>query len=277
MDNKIRKGTILITLDGVRREDIFNKNLAPYIHSILNKDYVKTIKNLTVSNPYKISLPGYHEILCGHVSNQIISNDRIPNNSKTIFEELNLNPIISACLEKFKGLYNTKRSKFKILQNINKTKKNRKKYTKTVKCYKLDMPRKYTKFCKDDCNIVEIFSYYWKKNKQINKAKCGHLGLIGSDIWAHKNNIKKYYLSIKFYDKVIKYIWTKLSPENIIITTDHGRGKKENICCHDNTIPGSENSWCIIISNHVDNITIPKNPKLYYVYEILKYFLLLVS
>lgn len=240
INNNIRKGTILITVDGVRRQDIFNKNLAPYIHKISNNENVNIIKNLTVGNPYKISLPGYHEILCGSVSEQIITNDIIPNKNKTIFEELKLNPIISTCNYKFKGLYNLKRSKLKIL-NHNSSKKQKQKNNKTIKCYNRGLPKSYYKNCKDDCDVFNIFCYNWKKKKNLNyKVKCGHLGFLGSDAWAHENNIKNYYKSISYYDGVIKYVWNNLRPENIIMVTDHGRGYNKNICCHYNKIKGSE-------------------------------------
>ena len=50
-----RSGTILITFDGVRRKEVFNKKILPYMNSIKDKEYVYVVDNMVVANKYKKS------------------------------------------------------------------------------------------------------------------------------------------------------------------------------------------------------------------------------
>jgi len=252
---KKRSGTILITMDGVRRKEIFDKNIVPYLNNVADKNYVKVIKNMTVANSYKISYPGYNDILTGKVNKQIISNHVGNNKFKTFFEKYNLKPTIAVSWCRFKRIYNTKRSKLKLLTFNKKTKKINKKFSKklnkTVKCNDLKLPKQNAvcnKSNSEDCKTFEIFCYHWNKNKE--KIKCGHLGFVASDNWGHQKNFDKYIEFIKYYDKCIKYIWKKLLPETLIITTDHGRGNKNYWGSHYHNIKGSDDVWCIIISKN---------------------------
>ena len=69
-----RNGVILITIDGVRRKEIYDKKIAPYLNKIKNKSYVKNINNMKVANKYKISYPGYNDMLTGIVNKNIKTN-----------------------------------------------------------------------------------------------------------------------------------------------------------------------------------------------------------
>lgn len=115
-------GTLLITLDGIRRKEIFNKNIAPFLNNIINKPYCIKINNMVVANNYKISYPGFNDILTGKVNKKIKSNKKIKNNFKTFFEINNLKPTLALSWRRFEEIYNIKRSKLKIA-NLKKTKK----------------------------------------------------------------------------------------------------------------------------------------------------------
>lgn len=268
-------GTILITLDGVRRKEIFNSNIAPFINSLINKDYVNVIKNMQVANSYKISYPGYNDILTGNIDKNIKTNKPINNKNKTIFEKYNLKPTIVCGWKTFQNIYNINRSKLKILnfnKNTRKIKNNTK--NKTIKCHTINKV-KNKKIITHDCELFKIFITNWKKNN--NKIKCGHIAFSETDEWGHENKYQNYINSIKYYDKYIKYIWKKLFPETLIITTDHGRGNK-NWTNHYNNIPGSNNIWCIIISKNKEklkNVTslLSKQPLNTDIYKLMENFL----
>ena len=268
-------GTILITIDGVRRKEIFNSNIAPFLNSIINKKYSKKIDNMVVANKYKVSSPGYNDIITGKVNPEITNNKINYNKFTNFFEDFNLKPTLALAWNKFKKIYNTKRNKFTILNYKNKTQKINNKIRK-IKC-----PNKYkfnNKYCNYnyECYTFQTFCYYWKKNKE--KIKCGHLGFKCSDSVAHENKFQEYIKYISFYDECIKYIWRELLPQTIIIVTDHGRGNK-NWNDHYYTIPGSNNIWCIIISrnknklNNVDNL-LSKQPINTDIYNIMKNFII---
>lgn len=270
-------GTILVTLDGIRRKDIFNKNNAYFLNSISNNTYVKVIDNMNVANGYKISYPGYNDILTGKVNKNIKTNNPIYNDHITFFEYYNLKPVLSVSWCRFKHIYNTIRSKLKILNKTNKTNKTNKntKYN-NINCVDYNLDNKKC-ILTDDCKTFKIFCYYWKKNKE--KIKCGHLGFVGSDEAGHDKLFNIYIDYIKYYDKCIEYIWKHLLPETLIITTDHGRGNKkwDN---HYNNIKGSDDVWCIIISRNKNKIKDIKNvlsdkPVNTDIYKLLEHFIIL--
>ena len=88
---KITNGTILVVFIGIRPQEIFNSKITPKIHSILKKNYNSIIFNhLTVANKYKISYPGYNDILTGQVNPIIKNNCNLKNPNKTFFEKYKL-------------------------------------------------------------------------------------------------------------------------------------------------------------------------------------------
>ena len=251
-----RNGVILITIDGVRRKEIYDKKIAPYLNKIKNKSYVKNINNMKVANKYKISYPGYNDMLTGIVNKNIKTNKSINNYNKTIFEKYNLKPTMVCGWKKFKNIYNINRSKLKILNFRNNTKKYRKLLkNKSIKCY-TKTKVKNNNIISSDCELFKIFIYNWKNNNE--KIKCGHIAFSESDERGHENNFNNYINSIKYYDKVINYIWNKLYPETVIVTTDHGRGNK-NWNNHYNNIKGSDKIWSIIISKNKNKMNTIKN------------------
>lgn len=271
-------GTLLITLDGIRRKEIFNKNIALFLNNIISKPYCIKINNMVVANNYKISYPGFNDILTGKVNKKIKSNKKIKNNFKTFFEINNLKPTLALSWRRFEEIYNIKRSKLKIA-NLKKTKKNKNiKLNKTIKCpndYKINKNNeKY--IITNDCNTFDIFCKSWKKNKETKK--CGHLGFVDADNVAHDKNFELYIEFIKYYDKCIEYIWKNLFPETLIITTDHGRGNKY-WANHYNNLPGSNDVWCIIISKNKEKLKnvyslLSKEPINTDIYKLMENFIL---
>ena len=226
----------------MRNQEIFNIKIAKFLNTqIKNKQISICKRRILVSNKFKISHPGYNDIITGQTDKNIISNNLTDNKNKSFFEEYNLKPILSPGWTKFKEIYNIKRNKFKI-HNFNKFSlrkyNSNKKTNKNKKCLNLGSPKSNYKNT-SDCLTFEIFCYFWKNNHF--RPKCGHLAFSESDEWAHNNNFENYIATINFYDQCIEYIWTYLNPETIIITTDHGRGDKY-WKSHYNNIKGSEYS-----------------------------------
>ncbi|WP_418608692.1 alkaline phosphatase family protein [Pseudoalteromonas sp. US3C1013] len=123
------QNVVLVTLDGVRWQEVFNGADSKLIN---NKEFVKQPAHLksqfwhenpqqrqqllmpfltqtiakqgviigdrakgstmSVSNPWYFSYPGYNEILTGEVDESINSNDKVFNPNKTILERLNAQP-----------------------------------------------------------------------------------------------------------------------------------------------------------------------------------------
>lgn len=276
---KSRSGTILITFDGVRRKEVFDKKILPYMNSLRDKEYVHVVNNMNVANKYKKSYPGYNDILTGKVDETITNNQHGYNKNINFFEKYNLEPILALAWKKFKYIYNIKRNKFRILNNHKTTRKIGKKFSNQLnKSMKSTKYKLSTRNCykMDDCKIFNTFCYYWLKNR--SPVKCGHLGFVGSDDWAHENDFSKYVEFLKYYDNCVEYIWENLLPETIIVTTDHSRGKvmwQE----HNNNLPESNKVWCFIISKNKKRLDASKKlfsspPINTDIYKLLQNFIL---
>lgn len=245
----------------------------------MKKKYI-FFDHLTVANKYKISYPGYNDILTGKVNPNIKSNKSVNNSQKTFFEKYNLKPTLSFGWVRFKQIYNISRSHLNIpsLSILSRKKYKQHKYNSPKKlpiCSNVGLPKSIYKNI-DDCLTFEMFLNSWFKNN--NSPKCGHLGFLASDEWAHRGDWYKYIKSISYYDECINYLWKKTNPETIIITTDHGRGDKywKN---HYNNLPRSERTWCIIISQNKNKLNLAnqlleKHPYNISIYKLLELFII---
>lgn len=292
MDSK-RHGTILITLDGVRRTEIegniddiivwcskqykqeklkrFTTNSAiPFIQSCLRNNIAMYIRDVTLENPYGISYPGYNEMLTGSVDPKINTNDTIDNPNQTFFETLDIpkDIIISTSWVQFRKILNVKRSGLYPLFMISSNElqpfiPNGYEYTVLPHIDSNSMYRS-----EHDSITYARFKEEWLK-RDIN-PRYSFLSLDGTDHWAHTDDYYQYLNHIYLVDQIIQDIWYNLRPKNIVITTDHGRGHHVYDWQHHGKVKGSEECWCIIMGDKKETVIIPKDMKLKHIPYILK-------
>ncbi len=188
---------------------------------------------MNISNTYWFSYPGYSEILCGYVDDQINSNDSKDNPNTTVLEFINQQP-------KYKGkvagyatwdviphIVNEKRSGIPVnagheaVSGANLT--DREKLLNEIQ-EKLPSPWGMTR--------QDFITYYMAKEYiQKNKPQVFFLSFDETDDYAHAGKYDNYLQTAHMVDAFIADLWQYLQSQpqykgktTILLTTDHGRG-----------------------------------------------------
>jgi hypothetical protein len=281
--------TFLITLDGVRRKDIldgpdlklldsqnskshffshFSKSASqnlPFIHHTLIAKG-KLYQNLYIKNKYKISYPGYNDLITGNSSSQIKTNEHPVNPHYNYLELLcqkkKVRPekvSISTSWFKFIDIFNCPRNKFKIINWPTHTKKKKVFQKDIVKLprYKYKaLPRR-----KDVSEIHHDLLVYSLLLKNIKNESPDfiflNLGL--TDYYGHKNNYYEYWNHLVLADSALENLVKETQKidkyrDNSVyfITTDHGRGNEpDTFAEHSGDVSGSEESWLIVYGKNI--------------------------
>jgi len=223
---------ILITLDGVRWQDIFDKhegvgNFRPSSKELIPNIYNHFIDNgiafgekskVLIGGPAHVSLPGYLEIIRGYPSLDCLDNYCDHNYAPTIINDFAYH---SAVFASWQTIYKTFDNSIAVV-NIGK-------HVRNFPWYSLGL--KDNKIILDDFNNDEyrpdvytelaVLSYL-----DINQPKFMWISLGDTDEWAHQGNILLYWTSLNAIDNFIAKLMNYTDPNTIfILTTDHGRSK----------------------------------------------------
>ena len=285
-----KRNIFIITTDGFRWEEVFNgadstlisntetvkdtlltkqmfwdattalrrQKLLPFFWNVLSKQgniYGNRQLNnkVNVKNIYKISYPGYNEMLTGFADPLPILNWPIANKNSNVLEYLNKQEGYKGKVVAFSSwnimpyIFNEKRSGFSVnsgyellddkveLRNeINTVQKN----------------AHQSKTRNDQLTYLSAKEYIER-----NHPKVLFLGLGETDEYAHHGEYDMYLQKAAAFDKMIADLWYYIQTDpfykdntTLIITTDHGRGKGSNTWRgHGFWVKGSGNAWLAII------------------------------
>lgn len=211
--------------------------------------------NMNVTNFYKISYPGYNEMLTGYADPLFIPNVPIPNRNTNILEYLNAK-------KEFKGQV-AAFSSWNIFISILNKKRN-----------KLPGDCGYERLCDDSSMNNEMINQ--AQDEEINKKhtrydlltflsarqylehKHPRVVLIGfgeTDNFAHAGKYDMYLQQAAYVDKMISELWYYVQTDPLyrnkttfIITTDHGRGRKSDTWYkHGIFTKGSSETWFAVL------------------------------
>lgn len=288
---------ILITSDGLRWQDIFqgmdsaiannpkfNENDSNYIfQTFWDDDELKRRKKLlpffwstirdkgqiygnrkyanhvNVVNPYKISFPGYHEILTGYADTLIKSNSHPANPNVTILEFLNQQSQFNgrvaafAAWDAFDRIINEERSKIPVVNGFEPTGGNNP--SSNEKLLNEMLKNSYRPWGEEEC--LDMFTHYSAiEHLKTKKPKVLYISYGETDEWAHYQRYRSYLDAARQVDKWIQQIWEFVQSDpqyknktSILFTTDHGRGieTKERWTDHGKSIDGSSEIWFAIM------------------------------
>ncbi len=207
--------------------------------------------DVSVTNGFNFSYPGYSETLTGFGDPRISSNDVGPNPNLTVLEWLNQQPgfehsvatfgawtVISDILnaQRCQCVINAGYDPFRMtpmtdrLDLLNQT--------------KADSPRVWDDEVFDAPTFYTAMEYVEAKHPRVLFLSLGE-----TDDWAHAGNYGEYLLAAHRVDQYLERLWTTLQsmPEYrgttaLIFTTDHGRGSDgENWTSHGEKLPESKN------------------------------------
>jgi hypothetical protein len=219
---------ILITLDGVRWQEIFNgqtpdhqpidsQKLLPnlYQNFVSNGIAFGNHSEVKVSGPAHISLPGYLEILRGHATLDCLNNDCGYNKEPTIVNLFNKSAVFSSWVT-----INHVVDKSPILNNGRNY--------RNLGFNKLNLPDNKDfpvawgdKYYRPDFYTTEAVDIYLKNNH----PEFLWISLGDTDENAHAGNYSGYLASLQFADQYIGNLLNTQYGKNsiVIVTTDHGR------------------------------------------------------
>ncbi|MBV8881713.1 MAG: alkaline phosphatase family protein [Planctomycetaceae bacterium] len=254
-----RSNVVLVTIDGTRWQEIFRgadlrlvenrketgdvpgtrtafwreslderrRALAPFLWDVVAREGqllgdVDRGSQVLVANKFKISYPGYHELLCGFPSETIDSNRKLPNPDPTVLEWLHGRPgfrdsVAAFCSwDVFPSILNRERCGFPV--DIGGS--------PALRRLAAEVPPPW------HGSIYDAFVFHGAlEYLRERKPRVLYIAFGDSDEWAHAGWYDHYLESIHRSDAWLRELWMALQslPEyagttTLLVTCDHGRG-----------------------------------------------------
>ena len=256
------------TLDTAFAKDMYwdacvetrRKKLMPFFWNVIAKRgqlYGNRLFNnkMNVKNIYKISYPGYNEILTGYADINLIPNLRVNNRNHNILEYLNRQPAYTGKVAAFTSwnvfpfILNEERSKLPVNSGYEILEDDSSATSNLINQVQESIAQKqHTRY--DMLTCLAAGEYI-----KAQHPKVLFLGLGETDAAAHSGRYDLYLQQASLVDKMIADLWYRIQTDpfykdntTFIITTDHGRGNKmQSWNTHNPFIKGSGETWLAII------------------------------
>lgn len=247
-------------------EQMRRRRLMPFVWSVVSeKGQIygnrKYGNNVNVSNPYALSYPGYSELLTGGVDFTITGNERKKNKNKNVLEELNSSKSYVGKIAAFTSwdmfpyILNKDRNGLMVnsgLQNVEGKKLSSSE--KMINAIQSEIVHEPGETRYDQLTYIACREYVMK-----NKPSVVFLSFSGTDDAGHDKRYDLYLQEANNADKMIGELWRLVQsiPEyagrtTFLITTDHGRGSKNNNWNkHGFFVSGSSQTWYAIMGPSV--------------------------
>ncbi len=210
---------------------------------------------VNMKNLYKISYPGYNEILTGYADWHLIPNTAINNKNTNILEYLNKQPAFYGKVVAFTSwnifpyIINEERSKLTVNSGYEKLQTSSDSTNDLINLLQETIvEKKHTRY--DLLTSLSAREYIQTKHPKVVL-----LGLGETDESVHSNRYDLYLQQANMVDKLISDLWYYVQTDpfykdntTFIITTDHGRGNTSRSWhTHGPFTPGSGQTWMAII------------------------------
>ncbi|HLY11859.1 MAG TPA: alkaline phosphatase family protein [Planctomycetota bacterium] len=233
LENKKETGEVQATRKAFWRDSVEERRraLAPFLWGTVATEgrllgNVDAGSQILVTNRFKISYPGYHELLCGFASETIDSNSKVPNPDVTVLEWLSRRPgfrdrVAAFCSwDVFPSILNRERCGFPI--DIGEPKPE----ATLLGRLSREIPAPWHGSIYDAFVFHGAMAYLREKTPRVF-----YLAFGDTDEWAHSGWYDHYLESIHREDAWLGELWRTLQsmPEyagttTLLITCDHGRG-----------------------------------------------------
>jgi hypothetical protein len=265
------RNVILVTADGLRWQEVFNgvdpqlakttkppvavrprEALMPFLWTEVAAKGV--ILHGAVTNAYRVSYPGYSEILTGRAQDDVIKgNDPIQNPVPTVLEVVREKLKLERTKVALIGTWDTFR---KIgehtpgsvvinagLQNLELP----------------GMPARIAELNKAQWELLtpwdgERHDYvtYQLALEYLKwlHPRLMHIAFGETDDWAHDKRYANYLKAAQYYDACLRELWSHVDHENttLVLTCDHGRGSTvDNWGSHGDDVEGADQTWIAVI------------------------------
>jgi hypothetical protein len=268
------RNVILVTADGIRRHEFFHGSDPQLIGQkkapLLTRDQLMPfmwgeiakrglIVPATVTNAFRVSYPGYSEILTGRPQDTAIrGNDKIQNPVETVLEfvrrKLSL-PRTGAALFGSWDTFNyiAERTRGSIVINAGYRRYEETGVSPRMKELSELQFLMLTPWpeVRHDYVTFELALEYMRRHR----PRIIHIALGEMDDWAHNKRYDRTLDSIHFFDRCLRDLWRFVESDpqyrgstTLIVTTDHGRGRTpEDWHGHGTKVAGAEEMWLAML------------------------------
>jgi hypothetical protein len=207
-----------------------------------------------VTNAYRVSYPGYSEILTGRAQDdKVRGNDAIRNPTETILEflqtklRLTTPPVLFGSWETFHSIGASRPDTVKINAGYSREEGSARRKELSALQSKIMTP--WDSVRHDYITFEMAMDYLRTANPRV-----AYIALGETDDWAHDRRYDRVLQAIGYFDSALRELWTFIqsSPQyrdstSLIITVDHGRGSTlEDWHGHGSKVTGAEQIWIAI-------------------------------
>jgi len=309
--NRRTKHIVLFTSDGVRWQDLFNgidpllmnekaagmkdadglrkklwretpearrSALMPFFWGTLVPKGV--LLKMQVSNRYRVSYPGYSEILTGRTQDEVIKgNDPVQNPTPSFLQFLKDRQhlrreqvAVFASWERFHEIAESRRGEIFINAGYEMSALPANS-AKTDLLNRLQFEARFT----DDSSRHDAFTF-GLASEYLERIQPEHLYISfdETDDWAHGKRYDQVLQSLDYFDTALKSLWNALQSSSkyrdattLVVTTDHGRGSTlGDWSDHGPKVPGDEQIWALFVGPDTPSRGHLANPPLRYQRDI---------
>jgi hypothetical protein len=240
--------------------ELRRKKLMPFFWNVIaKKGQLYGNRNLdnkvNVKNIYKISYPGYNEILTGYADLHFVPNTPVNNNNTNILEYLNQQPAYSGKVAAFTSwnvfpfILNETRSNLPVNSGYEPLEEDSINNNRLINQVQESITeKKHTRH--------DLLTYLSAKEYiETKHPKVVLLGFGETDESAHHSRYDAYLQQAAMFDKMVSELWYYVQSDpfykdntTFIITTDHGRGNKPNSWnTHSLFTRGSGETWLAML------------------------------
>ncbi len=216
---------ILVTLDGVRREEFYDAAVFPKLHARTDG----AASALEVATPTLLSLPAYQSIFTGRVT-ECANNDCAPAQDETFPErlvrELKLEPAQVAVFASWAPIARA--------------------VARDVQAIHLDVGPHEGEGAAPPWGRARYDEVTWSKATaylEDQKPRFLFLSFDDADEWGHRKQRDEYLSALKRYDGWLDELLTREKDAVVIVTTDHGRGAGNEWTEHGAEYPAAKGIW----------------------------------
>jgi len=248
------------------------KKLLPFFWNVLGQKGAlygnrKHNNKVNVANLYQFSYPGYNEVLTGKSGLKTNSNDKKNNTNINVLEYLNRQKeyegkvVAFTSWDVFPYILNKERNGLIInsgYQAVN--------YTRThMEDAVNNIQDKYFKG-QEGTRMDELTFVAAREYIQMHRPKVVFLSFGETDDYAHAGEYNRYLQSANTIDRMLYDLWQYIQSTegyknntSFLITTDHGRGRKDKWTNHSTFVSGSSETWLAMIGPNIPALKEVKN------------------
>jgi len=215
--------------------------------------------SVQVTNRYRVSYPGYSEILTGRAQDDVIKgNDNVRNPTPSFLQFLKQKQklrseevAVFASWDNFR--YSAESVPGDLFINAGYQRSDLpKNSTRVTELNKLQFDARFI----ENSSRHDAFTFGLAM-EYLDKERPEHMFISfdETDDWSHDRRYDRVLTSLQFFDRALERLWTYLQGSSkyrgittLVLTTDHGRGSTlEDFSSHGPDVPGDEQIWAAVI------------------------------